>query len=97
MRVATTLGARHRAQTVGFLGPGDLDDLWLIGGAERFCRDVDVHHALLKLAKHSDSRMCLVLLGKILDNPGLADRLMDVLKPEPPAPAPGNGKRRKRS
>jgi transcriptional regulator with XRE-family HTH domain len=72
-------------------------DLWLIGGAERFCRDTEVHHALLKLARHSDSRMCLVLVGKILDNPGLADRLMDVLKPEPAAPAPGNGKRRKRS
>jgi transcriptional regulator with XRE-family HTH domain len=71
-------------------------DLWLIGGAERFARDVEVHHALLTLARHSDTRMCLVLLGKILDNPGLAERLMDVLKPEPPAPAQGNGKRRKR-
>jgi transcriptional regulator with XRE-family HTH domain len=68
-------------------------DLWLIGGAERFARDKDVHHALLTLARHNDSRMCLVLLGKILDNPGLADRLMEVLKPEPP----GNGKRRKRT
>jgi transcriptional regulator with XRE-family HTH domain len=72
-------------------------DLWLIGGAERFARDKDVHHALLALARHNDSRMCLVLLGKILDNPGLADRLMEVLKPETPAPAPGNGKRRKRT
>ncbi len=71
-------------------------DLWLIGGAERFARDVEVHHALLTLARHSDTRMCLVLLGKILDNPGLAERLMDVLKPEPSAPAQGNGKRRKR-
>ena len=72
-------------------------DLWLIGGAERFARDKDVHHALLTLARHNDSRMCLVLLGKILDNPGLADRLMEVLKPEPPAASPGNGKRRKRT
>lgn len=72
-------------------------DLWLISGAERFARDKDVHHALLTLARHNDSRMCLVLLGKILDNPGLADRLMEVLKPEPPAPEPGNGKRRKRT
>ena len=72
-------------------------DLWLISGAERFARDKDVHHALLTLARHHDSRMCLVLLGKILDNPGLADRLMEVLKPEPPEPAPGNGKRRKRT
>jgi transcriptional regulator with XRE-family HTH domain len=72
-------------------------DLWLVSGAERFGRDTEVHHALLKLARHSDSRMCLVLLGKILDNPGLAERLMDVLRPEGPAPAAGNGKRRKRS
>src|SRR4051812_38704573 len=72
-------------------------DLWLVSGAERFARDVDVHHSLLKVARHSDSRMCLVLLGKILDNPGLAERLMDVLKPEAAAPEAGNGKRRKRS
>ena len=26
--------------------------------------------------------MCLVLLGAILENPGLAERLMEVLKPE---------------
>jgi len=38
-----------------------------------------------------------VLLGKILDNPGLAERLMDVLKPEAPDAPGGNGKRRKRS
>ena len=33
------------------------------------------------VARHNDSRMCLVLFGTILDNPGLADRLMEVLKP----------------
>src|SRR3954451_21556950 len=55
-------------------------DLWLVGGAERFCRDVDLHHALLTVAKHKDSRMCLILLGEILENPGLADRLMEVLR-----------------
>ena len=37
------------------------------------------------VARHEDSRMCLVLLGAILDNPGLAERLLQVLKP---APAP---------
>ena len=50
-------------------------DLWLISGAERFCRDVELHHALLTVAQHKDSRMCLVLLGAILENPGLAERL----------------------
>src|SRR5437868_4602040 len=50
-------------------------DLWLIGGAERFSKDPDLHEALLTVARHADSRMCLVLLGTILENPGLAERL----------------------
>lgn len=60
----------------------DTLDLWLIGGAERFRRDPAVCHALLQLAKHDDSRKCLVLLGAILETPQLVDRLMEVLKPE---------------
>ena len=68
-------------------------DLWLISGAERFARDPDLHHALLTAARHADSRMCLVLLGTILENPGLAERLIEVLK----APAAANGKSRRRS
>ena len=56
-------------------------DLWLINGAERFRQDVDLHQALLTIARHEDSRMCLVLLGAILENPGLAERLLQVLKP----------------
>src|SRR5439155_3429215 len=55
-------------------------DLWLVSGAERFCRDADLHHALLTVARHKDSRMCLILLGTILENPGLAERLIEVLK-----------------
>jgi transcriptional regulator with XRE-family HTH domain len=66
-------------------------DLWLVSGAERFCKDPDLHHALLTVAKHQDSRMCLVLLGEILENPGLAERLLEVLK----KPA-GDGKPRRR-
>jgi transcriptional regulator with XRE-family HTH domain len=57
-------------------------DLWLINGAERFRRDVAVSQALLEAAKHEDSRRCLVLLGAILETPNLADRLLQVLKPE---------------
>src|SRR6201985_2215238 len=38
-------------------------DLWLVSGAERFSRDVDLHCALLTTARHADSRMCLILLG----------------------------------
>src|SRR5689334_21952264 len=59
----------------------DTLDLWLISGAERFGRDVEVSEALLKVAKHEDSRKCLILLGEILDVPDLADRLLHVLKP----------------
>jgi transcriptional regulator with XRE-family HTH domain len=59
----------------------DKMDLWLINGAERFRGDLDLHQALVTIARHEDSRMCLVLLGAILDNPGLAERLLQVLKP----------------
>ena len=57
-------------------------DLWLINGAERFRRDIEVSQALLEAAKHEDSRRCLVLLGAILETPNLVDRLLQVLRPE---------------
>ena len=57
-------------------------DLWLIEGAERFKRDGDVSQALVNLARHADSRGCLVLLNEILENPGLAERLLQTLKPQ---------------
>src|ERR1700683_1623002 len=60
-------------------------DLWLINGAERFRGDAELCQALLRVARHDDSRMCVVLLGAILDNPGLAERLLQVLKPSPAA------------
>jgi len=63
-------------------------DLWLVSGAERFRKDIDLHQALLSIARHADSRMCLVLLSNILDNPGLAERLLEVLKPASAARKP---------
>jgi transcriptional regulator with XRE-family HTH domain len=69
-------------------------DLWLVSGAERFCREPDLHRALLAIAKHADSRMCLVLLANILENGGLAERLLEVLKPVA-APAPNTNSRRR--
>ena len=57
-------------------------DLWLIEGAERFRNDPKVGAALLDVARHEDSRKCLVLLQAILDTPGLLDRLLTVLKPQ---------------
>jgi transcriptional regulator with XRE-family HTH domain len=58
-------------------------DLWLINGAQRFRRDVELNQALLRVARHEDSRLCLVLLGAIVENPGLAERLMQVLQQPP--------------
>jgi transcriptional regulator with XRE-family HTH domain len=57
-------------------------DLWLIGGAERFASDPDVKHALIKLAMEPDTRRCVALIGAILDTPGLAQRLLGVLRPD---------------
>ncbi len=54
-------------------------DLWLVSGAERFGRDAELSRALLAIARHADSRMCVILLGTILENPGLAERLLEVL------------------
>src|SRR5437764_7933688 len=67
-------------------------DLWLIQGAERFRNDPKVSRAWLNLAKHNDSRRCLVLLDAILDTPELAERLLQVLRPGPDKPANGNGR-----
>jgi transcriptional regulator with XRE-family HTH domain len=69
-------------------------DLWLVEGAERFRRDVELRTSLLTLATHVDSRRCLLLLKLILDTPGLAGRLFQVLQPETqPAERQGNGRR----
>ncbi|MGE5360088.1 MAG: helix-turn-helix domain-containing protein [Bacteroidales bacterium] len=57
-------------------------DLWLVEGAERFRKDPALGRALCAVAKYEDSRMCLLLLGAIVDTPGLAERLLQVLKPE---------------
>ena len=54
-------------------------DLWLVAGAERFRRDPELKSALLTLARHEQSRECLLLLEAILKTPGLGPRLMEVL------------------
>lgn len=69
----------------------DALDLWLISGAERFRRDPKICNALLQLAKHEDSRKCLVLLSAILETPELVDRLLEVLKPEKAIAKAGEG------
>jgi len=57
-------------------------DVWLLQGSERFASDSEVSDVLIKLAREKDTRQCLILLGAILDTPGLADRLLEALKPE---------------
>ncbi len=57
-------------------------DVWLLQASERFAGDAEVSHVLLKLAREQDTRKCLLLLGVILDTPGLADRLLEALQPQ---------------
>lgn len=57
-------------------------DLWLISGAERFRRDPQIAKALLAVARHDDSRSCLLLLESVLETPTLAERLLQLLRPE---------------
>ena len=56
-------------------------DAWLRAGAATFEGDTDLQNALQRLADHDDTRKCLILLGAIVDTPGLVDRLFDALKP----------------
>lgn len=71
-----------RTELISDLGASENKlDLLLREGSERFHDDPELREALLKVARHEDSRKCLVLLGEILDNPGLAERLLQVLQP----------------
>ena len=63
-------------------GLEDKLDIWLIGGAERFRRDPELRRALLAISKHEDSRGCLLLLESVLEMPSLAERLMELLRPQ---------------
>ena len=57
-------------------------DLWLVQGAERFRRDAALSEALVKMARHDDTRKCILLLAAVLETPELVDRLWEVLKPK---------------
>src|SRR6266704_1199391 len=65
-------------------------DVWLLQGSERFASDPEVSDVLIKVARDKDTRRCFLLLGAIVDTPGLADRLLEALRPEIMA---GNGNR----
>ncbi len=57
-------------------------DVWLLQGSERFANDPEVSQVLIQAAREKDTRRCLLLLGAILETPGLADRLLEALRPE---------------
>jgi transcriptional regulator with XRE-family HTH domain len=67
-------------------------DVWMLQGSERFAGDPEVSDVLLKAAREKDTRRCVLLLGAILDTPGLAERLLEALRPE--LAAAGNHHRR---
>ena len=57
-------------------------DVWLLQGSERFASDPELSEVLIQVARDHDTRRCLLLLGEILNTPGLADRLFEALRPE---------------
>ncbi|MFY9792848.1 MAG: helix-turn-helix transcriptional regulator [Candidatus Sulfotelmatobacter sp.] len=57
-------------------------DVWLLQGSERFVSDPEVSDVLIKAAREKDTRRSLLLLGAILETPGLAERLLEALRPE---------------
>jgi transcriptional regulator with XRE-family HTH domain len=57
-------------------------DVWLLQGSERFVSDPEVSDVLIKAAREKDTRRSLLLLGAILDTPGLAERLLEALRPD---------------
>ena len=57
-------------------------DVWLLHASERFAGDPALTDVLIKVARQKDSRKCFLLLGAILDTPGLADRLLEALQPQ---------------
>src|SRR5262249_43112944 len=54
-------------------------DRWLLDGAARLAHDRELGAALERLAGHPDSRRCLLLIGQLVDVPGLVEELSDTL------------------
>ncbi|HET8826845.1 MAG TPA: helix-turn-helix transcriptional regulator [Terriglobales bacterium] len=57
-------------------------DVWLLQGSEQFAGDAEIADVLIKAARQKDTRKCMLLLGAILDTPGLAERLLEALRPQ---------------
>jgi hypothetical protein len=54
-------------------------DRWLLEGVVKLQDDRPLSDALQRIAEHSDSRSCLVLLAEMLSMPGLVERLSETL------------------
>jgi transcriptional regulator with XRE-family HTH domain len=85
----------HTELTSDLRATQDRLDLWLINGAEEFTSDPELSQAMLLIARHRDTRKCLVLLGAILEAPELVDRLSEVLKPAATTPVHRDGARKR--
>lgn len=81
-----SLGEQARA---AFPTTEDTLDSWLVTGAEKFEGDAEIRDALLTLARHQDSRECVLLMARMLEQPGLFTRVRESLKK-------GNRDRRKK-
>src|SRR5260370_36083064 len=57
-------------------------DVWLLQGSERFASDPEVSKVLIKAAREKDTRRSFLLMGAILETPGLADHRLEPLRPE---------------
>jgi transcriptional regulator with XRE-family HTH domain len=55
-------------------------DVWLLQGADRFHADQEISDVLHRIASQKDSRRAVILLGEILNTPGLQEQLWQVLK-----------------
>ena len=66
-------------------------DVWLLQGSERFAGDAEISNVLIKLARQKDTRRAILLLGEILNTPGLEERLFEALRSEP-APSAGRAR-----
>jgi transcriptional regulator with XRE-family HTH domain len=62
-------------------------DAWFFEAAERFASDPEISEVLKTIAREEHTRQSLILLGAILDTPGLAHRLLEALKPEAVRPS----------
>jgi transcriptional regulator with XRE-family HTH domain len=70
-------------------------DEWLISGADRFAGDPEVSSALLALARHQDTRRCIVLLGVLAQLPDVVEQLAEAVRPRAATTGARKGGKRK--